>query len=520
MSSDICRLLDHPGLRIYNSLFQNPLIKSRVNEIIRDAASDGTPSVSDSLFVSRFMMSMLVIKYLLRPRLVTRITVDDVLNSKYLETHSTLLIKDGECICTLALHKNDRELFMGYIAHLRTHLCGTPHTRDLFINSKGSPVESLVKELGRFFRHVDIPVSTESLNELRLSLITVLVQSNSNDNGMLRYLNHIKSPTHVKLTEEGMETIERVMADIHQCLRLASSPSHAKDMNNAVDQLTKFRSSQWQGLISKYPIKRDGKPPTKKDVVQFLDFQPRKSAKQLIDLWLYKQLVMRVEFIVHILQKRQNKQPITTEDIQKEVHCQNWSLSAKMLRLIRSGLQHIKPQMKRTKFTNADSHSKQSVIRNLESQHWPGLLTVSNLPGRGRGVLATDLFTKGDVVCDYHGTLLSGNEGRHLYTRQPPDAMGYMMFFKHSGKCYCIDATREDGTYGRLINHSRLHPNILGVPANYGGNVRVMFVCMRDIHPGEELLYDYGKMKDASDIDWMKSCPGCKLCAQNIHCKD
>ena len=36
-----------------------------------------------------------------------------------------------------------------------------------------------------------------------------------------------------------------------------------------------------------------------------------------------------------------------------------------------------------------------------------------------------------------------------------------MFFFQTKGQKYCIDATAETGRYGRLINHSCLHANLL-----------------------------------------------------------
>ena len=36
----------------------------------------------------------------------------------------------------------------------------------------------------------------------------------------------------------------------------------------------------------------------------------------------------------------------------------------------------------------------------------------------------------------------------------------YLLFFKFDGKRLCIDATEEDNTYGRLINHSKNSANL------------------------------------------------------------
>ncbi|KAM9727618.1 uncharacterized protein ACNS7B_018072 isoform 2-T6 [Menidia menidia] len=70
-----------------------------------------------------------------------------------------------------------------------------------------------------------------------------------------------------------------------------------------------------------------------------------------------------------------------------------------------------------------------------------------------------------------------------------------MYYFQYQSKTYCVDATKETGRLGRLINHSkngncqtRLHP-IDGAP-------HLILVASRDIEAEEELLYDYGSNTD------------------------
>ena len=71
-----------------------------------------------------------------------------------------------------------------------------------------------------------------------------------------------------------------------------------------------------------------------------------------------------------------------------------------------------------------------------------------------------------------------------------------------------IDASEDDGSLGRLINHSRLPPNFIFDPKNppkqnaYAVSVkkvgiypRVLIVATRDIVPGEEVLFDYGERR-------------------------
>ena len=71
----------------------------------------------------------------------------------------------------------------------------------------------------------------------------------------------------------------------------------------------------------------------------------------------------------------------------------------------------------------------------------------------------------------------------------------YMLFFKHDGRRLCIDATEEDGTYGRLINHSKKNSCLLLKVLPVDGKPRIIFFASRDIALGEQILYDYGETR-------------------------
>jgi len=100
-------------------------------------------------------------------------------------------------------------------------------------------------------------------------------------------------------------------------------------------------------------------------------------------------------------------------------------------------------------------------IKALSSQQsWEGLQVVDDLAGSGRGVVATRQFAPGEVVCDYHGSLLSHKDGKSKYNSSPENAMGYMFAFSFRGVKMWIDATDETRGPGRLINHSKCHGNV------------------------------------------------------------
>lgn len=71
-----------------------------------------------------------------------------------------------------------------------------------------------------------------------------------------------------------------------------------------------------------------------------------------------------------------------------------------------------------------------------------------------------------------------------------------------------VDATKETGRLGRLVNHSKagncqtkLHP--------INGSPHLILVASRDINADEELLYDYGDRSKASVLahPWLKYWP-------------
>lgn len=111
------------------------------------------------------------------------------------------------------------------------------------------------------------------------------------------------------------------------------------------------------------------------------------------------------------------------------------------------------------------------------------------------GVIALMPFNKGDVVCDYHGTCITkaaGNQRRQS---------GSLFFYRD--ECHRADATASPcachlhkDSYGRHMNHCQRNPNVkpqrftMNFPA--GPRESVLFIALRDIAVGEELLWDYG----------------------------
>ncbi|KAJ3606015.1 hypothetical protein NHX12_028058 [Muraenolepis orangiensis] len=147
------------------------------------------------------------------------------------------------------------------------------------------------------------------------------------------------------------------------------------------------------------------------------------------------------------------------------------------------------------------SRKSKAELKCEEKKHIDDLITngieegleVQQIEEKGRGVFSTRGFQKGEYVVEYHGDLLliPDAKRREAEYSQNPATGCYMYYFQFLDKTYCVDATKETGRLGRLLNHSKngncqtkLHA-INGVP-------HLILVASRDVDEGEELLYDYG----------------------------
>ncbi|CAL8239860.1 unnamed protein product, partial [Gadus morhua 'NCC'] len=71
---------------------------------------------------------------------------------------------------------------------------------------------------------------------------------------------------------------------------------------------------------------------------------------------------------------------------------------------------------------------------------------------KGRGVLTQDYIEPKSFVVEYRGVLSLSDSADDKNSK-------YAFEFMWNGKHYCIDASKEDGTLGRLVNDDHIHPN-------------------------------------------------------------
>nr|XP_055041257.1 uncharacterized protein LOC129428912 isoform X2 [Misgurnus anguillicaudatus]XP_055041258.1 uncharacterized protein LOC129428912 isoform X2 [Misgurnus anguillicaudatus] len=104
---------------------------------------------------------------------------------------------------------------------------------------------------------------------------------------------------------------------------------------------------------------------------------------------------------------------------------------------------------------------------------------------KGRGVFALEHIKPSTFVVEYRGVL---SQSKYV-----DDIQGnYLFDFTWNGAHYCIDASKEDGSLGRLVNDDHKNPNCKVKTVVVEGKPHLCLFSLRDICPDEEIIYNYG----------------------------
>eukprot|EP00922_Rhytidocystis_sp_ex-Travisia-forbesii_P065404 GHVS01097184.1.p1 GENE.GHVS01097184.1~~GHVS01097184.1.p1 ORF type:complete len:1229 (-),score=171.00 GHVS01097184.1:640-4326(-) len=142
---------------------------------------------------------------------------------------------------------------------------------------------------------------------------------------------------------------------------------------------------------------------------------------------------------------------------------------------------------------------KRVVYHHCLSINFTAPVALTVIEGKGRAVVAAGTIEKEDFVLEYKGETLSDRDARSQdlkYNRSFYHRNGsFMFYFKYDSRNFAIDSTNEFKPYGvaRLINHSRVNPNLIPKPTSIDGRARLFFIAKRTIPAGTELLVDYGE---------------------------
>ena len=146
---------------------------------------------------------------------------------------------------------------------------------------------------------------------------------------------------------------------------------------------------------------------------------------------------------------------------------------------------------KRKSKRDIEAERKQKIENAIRFDRDEGMRIVTT-PTKGRGVVATKPFKKGDFVVEYHGDLIDKpTADRREMEYAETDVGCYIYYFKFNNVHYAVDATAETGRFGRLLNHNK-KGNCRTEKIEVDGLPHLILVAKRDIEAGEALEFDYG----------------------------
>ncbi|XP_067227718.1 uncharacterized protein [Chanodichthys erythropterus] len=149
----------------------------------------------------------------------------------------------------------------------------------------------------------------------------------------------------------------------------------------------------------------------------------------------------------------------------------------------------LKSKRRKTPLQDAEDHMTHRTDK-------PGLQEQFISKYKGRGVFTTRAFFRGDFVLEYRGELLSSEESLDRTEHYTEAENAFLFDFQWRGRNWCMDASKEDGSLGRLVNDEHRNPTCKMRTLEVSSKPHLCLFAVRDILPGEEITYNYG------DSDW------------------
>ncbi|XP_056121573.1 uncharacterized protein LOC130099791 [Rhinichthys klamathensis goyatoka] len=238
-------------------------------------------------------------------------------------------------------------------------------------------------------------------------------------------------------------------------------------------------------FVVRFPISPEGQPPSKMQRVEsgFPDDHV------FYDKWRMTQYAQREEYLLSHFTVRKPSVAKVARLIAQEGWKANCPKPEDIERLW-------------TPPSKAAGEDDKFILRCVSEQTWPDLAIKDFGGKKGLGVVATQTFSKNDIVCDYHGRVIPAAQGRVMVQGQHNEAR-YMYFFKVGQRELCIDAQTfpcechpATETVGRKIDHSTKAPNLkpFHCRLHVDGEDKyvILFRALQDISVGVELRFDYG----------------------------
>ncbi|XP_051811567.1 uncharacterized protein LOC127536125 isoform X2 [Acanthochromis polyacanthus] len=110
---------------------------------------------------------------------------------------------------------------------------------------------------------------------------------------------------------------------------------------------------------------------------------------------------------------------------------------------------------------------------------------------KGKGVFTHKTIEPSSFVVEYRGKIICHKDKRPE-NKRGHTVNGFLYEFSWKGAQWCVDASKEDGSLGRLVNDDHKSPNCEVRKVVCEGKPHLCLFAVEKISPGEEITYNYG----------------------------
>ncbi|XP_057693449.1 uncharacterized protein LOC130916608 [Corythoichthys intestinalis] len=468
---------------------------------------------SEQVLVLYYLEAIIILKHLQRPGVVEHMTIEEWKNrTRVAGSHIAISVKDHTAphlFAVFLLSLEEETWFHNYFEYVRKLLkyskrsllktdCERveedPHER-FFLSSKGIPIHNPSNDLWRLHNKYKLHNVSSQLARRTFESATWQL-TNADESVMADYLTRSTATAEKDYLTKQTDNLIRAVEIIQQ---LGADPRKTPSRNPIMD----FRSIL-DAFLRHHPVTVEGNVP---ELKVRKTYSPTEE-QRLYSHWRKVQQQMRADAALARFSRR-----LPSESrIEKWLARQGWVKNTPSPQDI---LRTWKPSG-----DVEDIQSSAPIRKLVKSQKWKGLRVEPVARPKQRGVFAARPFQAGEVVCDYHGQVVTRVEGQKIHQEMTEEDTGYMFFFTNKDKQQmCIDAHLETcpchpgrQTFGRLINHSRkkfnIRPRVFRMYFDDNERDVLLFLANRDIAEGEELLFNYGGKKkqfcgEGLDLEWL-----------------
>ncbi|XP_039598343.1 uncharacterized protein si:dkey-23a23.2 [Polypterus senegalus] len=453
----------------------------RFLEIFRRLSVGKDIGKQEKTFFKYYLEANIMLGHFQRPVVVEGLKVSDWLNRQDAPNGKKVVaVKDHNTaanhIATFAISLEEEAWMDVYFKEIRPvwQSCDVDDEDRFFLSATGRPIKSSSSDVQRLHEMFNVAnvTSTEVRKASEIRFSTERKHHSAN------YPTHATEAAESDYHGRDHALVANTISPVHSHISSSSSEEEVTEgrssSRTAVPKLIRVHAD-FSAFVTVFPVSNDGLPPTKK---------MRKEAgfgedRFCYDKWRASQYTERQKYILSLFC---HSKP-TLEMVREKIERQGWESNCPKPEEI---ISLWKPASK------TEVQEDRKIARTVKHQRWRGLHIKDFGSERGLGVVATRRFSMGDIVCDYHGKVVTKEEGQKLIH-------SYVFFFKSREKELAIDTQTfpcechpDIETFGRRINRSRkqynlkpLHREILvdGIMTD-----TILLQATKDIEVDEELI--------------------------------